>query len=99
MTSSCESYIGDIKETSLTSGLFSSLEKNRKDSNSKIIAQFQLRGSFLKLRFMSSFPFKPLNFPSVAMRLSVLRRENRKDKYCFRICELSLQIVCVSQRC
>lgn len=76
MTSSCESYTGGIKKTSLISGLLSGLKKNRKESNSKITTQCQLLGSVLELRFMSSFPYKSLNFPTVVMWLSVLSREN-----------------------
>lgn len=49
MTLPCESYAKGIKETSFKSGLFSGLEKNGKESNSKLATQFQLPGSFAEL--------------------------------------------------
>lgn len=90
MTSSYKRHTRGIKRNFISKWLSSSLERNSQESNSKITTQCQVLGSFLELRFMSSFLYKPLNFPSVVMWLSAVRRENSKDKYCFRTYELSL---------
>lgn len=90
MTSSYKSHTRGIKRNFVSKWLFSGLEENSKESNSKITSQCQFLGSFLELRFMSSFLYKPLSFPSVVMWLSAGSRENSKDKYCFRTYELSL---------